>query len=126
MPNVDMAGLTNKVLTFIICLMTGGIIGFMVGDTTPMAVDPANPGATAPANIDDVLGLENAWIVEGLSCPTPGCTNPLRSCTDPLAREVRGWVNAQLQAGRTGESITAEIISTHGANVFKLEGLTPK
>ena len=126
MQNADTAGLANTVLVFIICLMAGGTIGFMVGDTTPTVPAPATPGGVAPVDVNDVLGIENAWIVEGLSCPTPGCSNPLLNCADPLAREVRGWVNVQLQAGRTGESITAEIISTHGAKVFKLAGLKPE
>ncbi len=126
MQHVNTAKLANTVLVFIICLMAGGVVGFMVGDTTPAVLDPATSGGTLQANINDVLEIGNAWIVEGLSCPTPGCTNALLNCADPLAREVRGWVNTQLQSGRTGESITAEVISTHGAKVFKLEGLTPK
>ena len=75
MPNADIAGLANTVLVFIICLMAGGTIGFMFGDTTPTVLDPGGPGGAAPANIDDVLGIISLAVVTGsISAANAGTT----------------------------------------------------
>jgi hypothetical protein len=111
--------LINKVLVFSVGLLAGGIVGYMIaqGETTPVA---AGTVLQSPVQLNDVLAIEDVWIVEGLSCPRPGCTQPLLTCQDALAMQIRDWVNAQRATGRAGESIRAEIVQTHGAALNKL------
>jgi len=107
----------NTVLLLVVGLLAGGIVGYLVGHSG--AVRTTSTGALA-LQLNDILPEEDAWIVEGLTCPMAGCYNPLLVCQGELPRRIRDWVNAQRRAGRSGQEIRAEIISTHGANVQKL------
>jgi hypothetical protein len=113
--------IVNLMMMFVVCLMLGAIGGYWVADLRqPAAPNPVGriPGGGATL-ITDVLPLEQAWIVEGLTCPHPNCTNTLRDCEHATARQIRAQVNSQLATGRSGEAITAQIISRHGKAVFK-------
>jgi hypothetical protein len=106
----------NALLVFLIGLLSGVILGYMVGHTAgngPPTVTQTN------VRLNDVLSVDNAWIVEGFTCPMPGCTNPLLLCQGELSRRIREWVNAQVRAGRPGREIRQEIIQKHGDNLFK-------
>jgi hypothetical protein len=111
--------LINTVLLVVVALLGGGIAGFLLAqnEAAPIAY---NAPVQIAAPINDVLGIQDVWIVEGFSCPTPNCTRPLLTCPDPLARQIRGWVNSQRAAGRNGESIRGEILQTHGNALNKL------
>ena len=117
----NLARTINIILIFIICLVGGGIVGYIVG--APPAPDRTETAASA--NLNDVLGIEDTWIVDGLSCPADGCTRPLLNCDHLESRQVRDRVNSGLAAGKSGEAITADIIQRQGSKVFKLEGVTP-
>ncbi|GAB4314187.1 MAG: hypothetical protein Kow0074_01050 [Candidatus Zixiibacteriota bacterium] len=117
MASEDNASRINAFLILIVGLLVGGIAGYVVGHSS---VNTSVAG-TAYLNLNDVISNENAWIVEGLTCPMPGCTNPLLTCQGELPRRIRDWVNSQLAVGRPGQDIRAEIIRTHGANVQKLQ-----
>ncbi len=114
-------GRVNSVLLLIIGLLVGVIAGYMYGrtDTPQQAV---TTGTTTNQFLNDRIAAENQWIVEGLNCPMPGCTNTLLDCGGDLPRQIRHWVNAQLSAGRSGQDIRDEIIRTHGDNLFKTFG----
>ena len=110
------ATLVNRVLLFLAALLAGTIVGYALGETD--VTRPATAGGRGvPLNV--VLAPEHTWIVEGFNCPMPNCTNPLAVCSGQLAREIRHWINAQLQAGRPGASIREEIVRVHGRNLFK-------
>lgn len=123
MASQDNASRINAFLILIVGLLVGGIAGYIVGHSN---VNTTAVG-TAQLSLNDVLSNDNAWIVEGLTCPMAGCTNPLLTCQGELPRRIRDWVNSQLATGRPGQDIRAEIIRTHGANVQKLQspGVVP-
>ncbi len=108
----------NSVLLLIIGLLVGVIAGYMYGRTdTPQQV--VRSGGAANQFLNDRIAAENQWIVEGMNCPMPNCTNTLLECQGDLPRQIRHWVNSQLSAGRSGQDIRNEIIRTHGDNLFK-------
>ncbi|MEW5702181.1 MAG: hypothetical protein AB1792_08135 [Candidatus Zixiibacteriota bacterium] len=111
----------NLVLLFLVGLLAGGIGGFFIGRQEVGGV-AATQTAVTPTVLNDVIPVEDAWIVAGFSCPMPGCTNPLLNCPGELPRRIRDWVNSQLAAGRPGADIRAEIERVHGANLHKLPG----
>jgi hypothetical protein len=119
MDNRNTAVLINRVLVFAAGLLAGGIIGYMIAQSETAPI-PARAALQSVAQLNDVLAVEDVWIVEGFSCPMPGCTQPLLTCQDALARQIRDWVNSQRATGRTGESIRGEIVQTHGAALNKL------
>lgn len=117
MANAQMASRVNAGLLLIIGLLVGLIGGYLYGRSE-------NPGGTATtANptsfLNDRLAQENQWIVGGMNCPMPGCTNTLLECSGDLPRQIRDWVNKQVAAGRAGQDIREEIIRTHGDQLFK-------
>jgi hypothetical protein len=105
-------------MLLVIGFLVGGIAGYFLGQRS--APVSAVAGATSPLVLNDVLPVQDAWIVEGFTCPMPGCTNPLLTCTGELPRRIRDWVNQQRAAGRTGADIRAEIERVHGANLHKV------
>lgn len=107
----------NTLLVLLVGILSGVIIGYIFGHTMGDGLSANTPVA---ASLNDVLSPEDAWIVDGLTCPMPGCTNPLLVCQSELSRRIRDWVNSQLKAGRPGEAIRGEIIRKHGQNLFKL------
>ncbi len=117
MANQQNASRINTFLVLVVGLLVGGIAGYIVGHS---GAGTAAVG-TAQLNLNDVLSSEDAWIVEGLTCPMAGCANPLLTCQGELPRRIRDWVNSQLAAGRPGQDIRAEIIRTHGPNVQKTQ-----
>lgn len=119
MSNANKSGLINTVLLTLVALLGGGIAGYLVGQSQSPPTVATNPVQIA-APLNDVISVQDVWIVEGFSCPTPGCTNPLLTCTHPLARQIRDWVNRQRGTGRDGQSIRAEIIQVNGANLNNL------
>ena len=119
MANGNKAALINTLLIFVVALLVGGIAGYVIGQNGATPIATTAPVQTA-APLNDVLGIQDVWIVEGFSCPMPNCTRPLLSCPDPLARQIRDWVNSQLAAGRDGAAIRGEIVQTHGAALNKL------
>ncbi|HUU45928.1 MAG TPA: hypothetical protein VM118_09360 [Acidobacteriota bacterium] len=116
MTNVTGTTRANRFLVFLVGLLAGVIIGYAVGE--PDGVRPVARGAIT-VQFNDVLAPENAWIVEGFICPMPNCTNPLLTCPGELSRRIRDWVNSQLQLGRPGQAIRAEIVEKHSQNLFK-------
>jgi hypothetical protein len=116
MTNATAAVRINNLLVLLVGILAGVIIGYMLGHATDGGLSAGTPAA---ANLNDVLSPEDAWIVDGLTCPMPGCTNPLAVCQSEISRRIRDWVNSQLKAGRPGEAIREEIIRTHGQNLFK-------
>ena len=121
MANATSTARINTILLLIVGLLAGGIVGYILGHQG--AVQSTATGQVA-LQLDDVLSVEDAWIVDGLTCPMPGCRNPLLTCQGELPRRIRDWINSQLRAGRTGDEIRAEIIATHGQNVLKLQNQT--
>ncbi len=119
MSNGNRTSLINMVLLFVVSLLGGGIAGYLVAQNQTVPVATAVPVQTV-APLNDVLDLQDVWIVDGFSCPTPNCTNPLLTCTDPLARQIRAWINNQRASGRDGASIRAEIIQVNGEALNKL------
>jgi hypothetical protein len=119
MSNGNGSARINTLLFFLVGLLSGGIIGYLLGGADQA---PVMPAGTQPAitQLNDVLPVQDVWIVEGFSCPMPGCTNTLLECQGELPRRIRDWVNSQRALGRTGEDIRAEIIRKHGANLNKL------
>ncbi len=116
MTNSGTSGNINKVLVVLVGLLAGLITGYAIGHKTY----PTNRAAMSQTfQRNEVIAAENAWIVDGLTCPMPGCTNPLSICQSDIARSIRVWVNEQLKLGRPGEDIRSEIIRVHGANVLK-------
>ena len=105
-------------MLLVIGFLAGGIVGYFLGQRSV----PVNTvaGATTQLVLNDVLPVQDAWIVEGFTCPMPGCTNPLLSCTGELPRRVRDWVNQQRATGRSGADIRAEIERVHGVNLHKI------
>jgi len=122
MANPMSAARINTILLLVVGVLAGGIVGYIIGHQG--AAQNVIPGTVA-LQLDDVLSAENAWIVEGLTCPMPGCYNPLLTCQGELPRRIRDWVNSQLRSGRAGEEIRAEIIATHGQNVQKIQNSAP-
>lgn len=112
----------NLPMLLIVSLLGGGIAGFFAGEQSSNRPPTAVTGVL-PVNLNDIIPIEFTSIVEGLSCPSPGCTNTLLNCQGELARRLRGWVNTQIAAGRPAEEITAGIIKTHGPQVFKIPGV---
>jgi hypothetical protein len=106
----------NTLLVLLVGVLSGVIIGYILGHTTEGGLPAGTP---ATVNLNDTIAPDDAWIVDGLTCPMPGCMNPLLVCQSDLSRRIRDWVNSQLKAGRSGESIREEIIQTHGQNLFK-------
>ena len=106
----------NRYLVFLVGLLAGVIIGYALGESYA-----GSPGAGRQTTVEsgDILAPENAWIVEGFTCPMPNCRNPLLVCPGELSRRIRIWVNMQLQTGRSGDAIRAEIIEKHGESLFK-------
>lgn len=126
MSNGNRTYLINMVLLVVVALLAGGIVGYLVArEDAPPPVTTVAPVQTG-APLNDILDVKDAWIVEGFSCPTPNCTNSLLTCMDPLARQIRGWVNNQLAMGRDGASIRAEIVQVNGAALNKLTPNTTK
>jgi hypothetical protein len=119
----NLTRLINTILLFVVGLLVGGITGYLVGQGRATG-SPAT-SATTSAILNDVLPVEDTWIVAGFSCPMTGCTNPLLSCPGELPRRIRDWINQQRAAGRAGDEIRAEIIRVHGQNLYKLPGATP-
>jgi hypothetical protein len=119
MSNANKAGLINTVLLTLVALLGGGIAGYLVGQSQAPRAVATNPVQVATP-LNDIISVQDVWIVDGFSCPTPGCTNPLLTCTHPLARQIRDWVNKQRGMGRDGQSIRAEIIQVNGANLNNL------
>lgn len=119
MSSANKAALINMVLLTLVAFMGGGIAGYLVGQNQAPPSVTATPVQTA-ASLNDVLAVDDVWIVEGFSCPTPGCTNPLLRCTHPLARQIRDWVNKQRALGRDGQALRGEIIQVNGANLNNL------
>ena len=115
MPSPSTTTRINTLLVFLIGLMSGMILGYILGPGR--TADVQGRPAAAP-QLNDVLSVEDVWIVEGLDCPAPGCTNPLRSCQSEVSRRIRDWINSQRRAGRPGESIRTEIIRVHGSRLF--------
>jgi hypothetical protein len=120
MSNGSGSAKVNTLLFFLVGLLSGGIVGYILGGAGPAAVTPSGMQPSL-LQLNDILPVEDAWIVEGFSCPMPGCTNPLLTCKDELSRRIRDWVNSELARGRPGEDIRAEIIQVHGANLNKLK-----
>ena len=116
MTNANAPARVNGVLLVLVGLLAGLIVGYAIG--AKMAPSNANILTQTTAR-NDVIPPDNAWIVDGLTCPMVGCTNPLAICQSDIARSIRIWVNGQLALGRPGEDIRAEIIRVHGANVLK-------
>jgi len=115
------AALINVVLLVLVALMGGGIAGYFVGQSQRQpAMTTVAPIQMTTTPLNDVLSVQDVWIVEGFSCPTPGCTNPLLTCTHPLALQIRDWVNKQRGMNRDGQSIRQEIIQVNGANLNNL------
>ena len=102
----------NTVLALLAGLLSGLILGYSVGHNTS-SFDRATVSPVTQRN--DTIAPVNSWIVEGLTCPMPGCMNPLLVCQ----RRIREWVNEQLKLGRPGEDIRTEIIRVHASNVRK-------
>jgi hypothetical protein len=123
MTDANAASRANLVLLFVVGLLAGGILGYIVGRQSANPTEVAPTGA-ASVVLNDVLPVQDAWIVEGFSCPMPGCSNPLLTCSGELPRRIRDWVNSQRAAGRPGADIRAEIERVHGANLHKLTGST--
>jgi len=120
MSNKNSAALINTVLLVLVALMGGGIAGYFVGQSQQQQPVTTTAPIQFAAPLNDVLALQDVYVVEGFSCPTPGCTNPLLTCTHPLARQIRDWVNKQRGMGRDGQSIRQEIIQVNGANLNNL------
>ena len=116
MTNANASGWINTVLVLLAGLLSGLILGYSVGHNTS-SFDQATVSPVTQRN--DTIAPENSWIVEGLTCPMPGCTNPLLVCQSEVARRIREWVNEQLKLGRPGEDIRTEIIRVHASNVRK-------
>ena len=117
MANAQTTTRVNALLLLIIGLLIGVIGGYLFGRSE-------NPGGTAGMTgtttfLNDRLAAENQWIVEGMNCPMPNCTNTLLECSGDLPRQIRDWVNKQVAAGRAGQDIRDEIIRTHGDKLFK-------
>ena len=119
MANSNLASRLNLVLLLLVGVLAGGIAGFFVGQANVPPV-PTVVGSALPLNLNDVLALENVWIVEGFTCPMPDCQNPLTTCQGELPRRIRDWVNVQLAAGRSGQELRDEVIRTHGQALHKL------
>jgi len=119
MTGANGAARANLVLLFVVGLLAGGVVGYIVGrqSANPTVVAPTG---TASVALNDILTVQDAWIVEGFSCPMPGCTNPLLTCPGELPRRIRDWINSQRAAGRPGADIRAEIERVHGASLHKL------
>ena len=117
MTNAQTAGRINSILLLVIGLLAGAIAGYLYGRSGSPGGSPATAGNTALLN--DRLAPENQWIVDGMNCPMPGCTNMLAECSGELPRKVRDWINRELAAGRSGQDVRSEIIRVHGDNLFK-------
>lgn len=117
MANAQTGGRVNSLLLLVIGLLVGVIAGYMYGRSENPTGTSNITGTTGFLN--DRIAPENQWIVEGLNCPMPGCTNTLLECSGDLPRQIRDWVNKQIAAGRAGQDIRNEIIRTHGDNLFK-------
>ncbi|HUU44792.1 MAG TPA: hypothetical protein VM118_03580 [Acidobacteriota bacterium] len=125
MGNIGTARMINLALAFIIGVCAGGISGYLIGGFPP----PAAPGQGdhgMPIHYPEALSVENAWILEGFSCPEPACTNTLLACQGNLPRRICSWVNEQLAKGRSGEDIRAALIRQHGEKLDKLRGTSPE
>lgn len=125
MASGDSAAKINTLLFFLVGLLCGAIAGYILGGAGQRGLPPASGTQSVSLQLNDVLPVEDVWIVEGFSCPMPGCTNTLLTCQGELSRRIRDWVNSQRAAGRPGEQIRQEIIREHGSNLYKLQGGQP-
>jgi len=116
MANSNTSRRINTLLVLLAGLLSGLILGYAIGQSF-FSVSRATMLPVAQRN--DTIAPANTWIVEGLTCPMPGCMNPLETCQSEVARRIREWVNEQLKLGRPGEDIRNEIIRVHGSNVLK-------
>ena len=109
----------NTLLLLLVGLLSGGIVGYLLAQSETSST-PATAAIQTTIQLNDVLPIEDVWIVGGFSCPVPGCTKPLLTCQEALPRQIRDWVNSERVRGRSGEEIRAEIIQTHGPSLDKL------
>jgi hypothetical protein len=123
MASSNTSGWINSLLVVLVGLLSGLILGYAIGQNT----SSFNHATTSPASQqDDIITPNNSWIVEDLTCPMPGCMNPLLTCQSEVTRRIRVWLNEQLKLARPGEDIRMEIIRVHGANVLKaISGAPP-
>ena len=116
MANSNAPARVNGILLVLVGLLVGLIAGYLIGVKSGFVNANVMTQAT---RLNDIIASDNAWIVDGLTCPMPGCMNPLAVCQSDVSRRIRAWVNEQLALGRPGDDIRAEIIRVHGANVLK-------
>ena len=117
MGNAQASARVNSLLLLVIGLLVGVIAGYMFGRSENPGRQSGGAGTTLLLN--DRITAENQWIVAGMNCPEPGCTNTLLECNSNLSRQVRNWVNQQLDAGVPGQEIRRGIIQANGATLFK-------
>ena len=104
----------SPALILILCLLFGGISGFVVGQGGPIASSVAVQTGIDPTLLSSV----DEYIIAGLRCPSPACPScELRSCECPEAQGLRSRVKQELGQGKDGTAIRQELMAQYGAQL---------
>lgn len=107
-------GGVSPTLILVLCLLLGGVSGFVAGQSGPIASSVAVQTGTDPT----LLTALDAYIIAGFRCPSAACPQcELRSCECAEAQGIRERVKQELAQGKDGTVIRQELMAQYGAQL---------
>lgn len=105
-------------LVLVLCLLVGGMAGFMTGQDGPIASHIEVRTGTDPT----LMSALDEYIIAGLKCPSAACPScELRSCGCEESQKLRGRIKQELAQGKDGTVIRQEIMAQYGS-LLKMGG----
>lgn len=102
----------HPALLLVLGILLGFLGGIFVGQRGPMAV---STGALAQGPCPHELASVDEYIIAGLICPIPPCTDPLLTCHCDGAHEIKNRIKQELGQGKDGLVIREELKIQYGA-----------
>lgn len=104
----------SPALVLALCLLLGGVAGFMVGQGGPIASSVAVQTGTDPT----LLTALDEYIIAGFRCPSAACPScELRTCECEQSQGLREKVKQELAQGKDGAVIRQELMVQYGSQL---------
>jgi hypothetical protein len=104
----------NPGLILVLCLLVGGVAGFLVGQGGPIASSVAVQTGADPT----LLTAVDEYIIAGFRCPSPACPQcELRNCECAESQALRERVKQELAQGKDGTVIRQELMAQYGSQL---------
>lgn len=101
-------------LVLVLCLLLGGMAGFVVGQGGPIASSVEVQTGVDPTRLSAV----DEYIVSGFRCPSPACPScELKTCECEESQKLREKVKQELAQGKDGAVVRQELMVQYGSSL---------